>query len=209
MKRAQHDLIKKDLIRKMCFLTGPRQVGKTTLARAIGNDFENPVYLNYDNFTDREMIHKMAWLPDTNLLILDELHKMAGWKNFVKGIYDTKPANLKILVTGGSRLEAFRQTGDSLAGRFFRHRLGPLTLAEIDDVGPADLERLLERGGFPEPYLTEDLVEADRWRLQYIDGLIRTDILNFEKIHDFKAMQLTLELMRERVGSPLSYASLA
>jgi len=209
MKRAQHDLIKKDLIRKMCFLTGPRQVGKTTLARAIGNDFENPVYLNYDNFTDREMIHKMAWLPDTNLLILDELHKMAGWKNFVKGIYDTKPANLKILVTGSSRLEAFRQTGDSLAGRFFRHRLGPLTLAEIDDVSPADLERLLERGGFPEPYLTEDLVEADRWRLQYIDGLIRTDILNFEKIHDFKAMQLTLELMRERVGSPLSYASLA
>jgi len=209
MKRAQHDLIKKDLIRKMCFLTGPRQVGKTTLARAIGNDFENPVYLNYDNFTDREMIHKMAWLPDTNLLILDELHKMAGWKNFVKGIYDTKPANLKILVTGSSRLEAFRQTGDSLAGRFFRHRLGPLTLAEIDDVGPADLERLLERGGFPEPYLTEGLVEADRWRLQYIDGLIRTDILNFEKIHGFKAMQLTLELMRERVGSPLSYASLA
>ncbi len=193
----------------MCFLTGPRQVGKTTLARAIGNDFENPVYLNYDNFTDREMIHKMAWLPDTDLLILDELHKMVGWKNFVKGIYDTKPADLNILVTGSSRLEAFRQTGDSLAGRFFRHRLGPLTLAEIDDVGPADLERLLERGGFPEPYLSEDLVEADRWRLQYIDGLIRTDILNFEKIHDFKAMQLTLELMRERVGSPLSYASLA
>ncbi len=67
----------------------------------------------------------------------------------------------------------------------------------------------MKRGGFPEPFLAELPDNANRWRLQYIDGLIRTDILDFEKIHDFKAIQLTVELLRRRVGSPVSWSSLA
>lgn len=207
MDRLQHSLIRKDLDKKMVFLTGPRQVGKTSLALAVAKDFEKAVYLNYDSLTDREIIRKTAWLPDTELLILDELHKMDQWKNYLKGIYDTKPALLKILVTGSARLETFRQSGDSLAGRFFRHRLNPLSVVEAPDEN--SLDRLMERGGFPEPYLADAPLDAERWRLQYIDGLIRVDILDFEKIHDFRAMQLTLDLLRQRVGSPLSYTSLA
>jgi len=131
MKRAQQDIIVKDLARKMVFITGPRQVGKTSLALAISEDFEKSLYLNYDNFTHRDIIRKADWLPETELLILDELHKMEKWKNFLKGVYDTKPSHQRILVTGSARLEAFRQSGDSLAGRFFRHRLNPLSMAEI------------------------------------------------------------------------------
>ncbi len=209
MKRVQQDLIMKDLTRKMVFLTGPRQVGKTSLALAIAKQYQHSVYLNYDDFSHRDVIRKAAWLPETRLLILDELHKMDGWKNHLKGIYDTKPEHLQLLVTGSARLETFRQTGDSLAGRFFRHRLNPLSLAEIPDASESSLEQLLERGGFPEPFLTESLDDSKRWRLQYIDGLIRTDILDFEKVHDFRAVQLTLDLLRQRVGSPLSYSSLA
>ena len=209
MKRTQQDLISKDLTRKMVFLTGPRQVGKTSLALAIAAEQEQSVYLNYDNFSHREVIRRAAWLPETRLLILDELHKMDNWKNYLKGIYDTKEPQLQILVTGSARLETFRQSGDSLAGRFFRHRLNPLSMAEIPSASEQTLNRLLERGGFPEPYLVESTDDANRWRLQYIDGLIRTDILDFEKVHDFKSIQLTLELMRQRVGSPLSFASLA
>lgn len=209
MKRVQQELIRRDLARKMVFLTGPRQVGKTSLALAISEEFVNPVYLNYDHFTHREVIHKANWLPETELLILDELHKMDDWKNYLKGIYDTKQPRLQILVTGSARLETFRQSGDSLAGRFFRHRLNPLSLAEITDASEHTLNTLIERGGFPEPFLAESPNEANRWRAQYIDGLIRTDVLDFEKIHDFRAMQLTLELLRQRVGSPLSYSSLA
>nr|CAA6822208.1 MAG: Unknown protein [uncultured Thiotrichaceae bacterium] len=148
-------------------------------------------------------------MPSTDLLILDELHKMPEWKNYLKGLYDTKIEQLQILVTGSARLETFRQSGDSLAGRFFRHRLNPLSLAEIPDADEHALDLLLERGGFPEPYLAESLDESNRWRLQYIDGLIRTDILDFEQVHDFRAIQLTLELLQNRVGSPLSYSSLA
>lgn len=209
MERAQQEIIVKDLARKMVFITGPRQVGKTSLALAISRGFEKSLYLNYDNFAHREIIRKAQWLPDVELLILDELHKMTEWKNFLKGIYDTKPEHQRILVTGSARLEAFRQSGDSLAGRFFRHRLNPFSLAELPRSGNRGLDLLMERGGFPEPFLAESMDDVNRWRLQYIDGLIRTDILDFEKVHDFKTMQLTLEMLRHRVGSPVSYASLA
>lgn len=210
MERQQQGLIARDLDRKMVFLTGPRQVGKTYLAKQLLAGEPKGLYLNYDHFGDRAIIQKAAWRPDTTLLVLDELHKMPGWKNFLKGIYDTRPAHLRLLVTGSARLDTFRGAGDSLAGRYFRHRLNPLSLAELGDEGTDEaLEKLMVRGGFPEPYLAGANPDADRWRMQYVDGLIREDVLSFERIHDLRAMQLLLELLRHRVGSPLSLSSLA
>ena len=210
MDRTQAKAIARDLDKKMVLLSGPRQVGKSYLARLIMEGFRAPQYLNHDNGQDRVIISKQAWRSTTDLLVLDELHKMRGWKSFLKGIFDTRPKHLRILVTGSARLETFRQSGDSLAGRYFLHRLLPVSPAEATAVGVnVDLAHFLERGGFPEPFLAEEPADAGRWRSQYINGLVREDILSFENVHELRAISLLLELLRERVASPISYQSLS
>jgi predicted AAA+ superfamily ATPase len=214
MNRNVRTLIEQDMEHKMVFLTGPRQVGKTWLARSIAASIPDTMYLNYDRIVDRRMLVEASWPVRTPFLVFDEIHKMPEWKNWLKGIYDTRPEGQKILVTGSSRLETFRQSGDSMAGRYFQHRLPPLVSAELR-AGSADfdarscLDRLLERGGFPEPYLAASDTHALRWRLQYAESLIQNDILDFERIHDLRTMKTLFALLRSRVGSPLSFASLA
>jgi len=210
MERAQEKFIVHDLPKKMVFIVGPRQAGKTWLAKNIAKEYPNSVYLNYDHFEDRKIITDEAWRVETPLLILDELHKMPNWKNYLKGVYDTKLPNLKIIVTGSASLDIFRQVGDSLAGRFFIHHLLPFSPAELKNTQFAhNLERFLARGGFPEPFLTDDPLDAERWRTQYVDSLIRIDIFEFEQLSNVKNMQLLFELLRTKVGSPISYQSLA
>lgn len=210
MERYQKKAILKDLEKKMVLLAGPRQAGKTTLAKEIGEKFYPTAYLNYDSSEDRKIIQDQSWLRSTELLIFDELHKMPDWKNFLKGVFDTKPEKQKILVTGSARLEIFNQVGDSLAGRYFLHRLMPLSPAELNKMGIAvTIDRLIERGGFPEPFFAEEEVDAKRWRQQYVDSLLREDVLDFENILNVNAIRLVFELLRERVGSPVSYSSIA
>lgn len=210
MKRFQIQAIKKDLEKKMVFLVGPRQVGKTWLSKEIARSFKSPVYLNYDRIEDRKIIHSESWLESTDFLVLDELHKMPNFKNYLKGVYDTKQNSLKILVTGSARLDTFRRSGDSLAGRFFIHHLLPFSLAELEITKQElDIKYFLKRGGFPESLFATTDIEAKRWQNQYIDGLIRNDILDFERITDLRSIELVFELLRSRVGSPISYTSIA
>lgn len=210
MERKQKPLIIKDLPKKMVFLVGPRQAGKTWLTKDIAKNFPNATYLNYDRMEDRTVIKKAAWKNSTDLLILDELHKMPKWKNFLKGIFDTKLPQLKIIVTGSARLDIFCHVGDSLAGRFFTHHLLPLSPAELKNTEfDHSFERLLSRGGFPEPFLAEDAIDVDRWRMQYCDSLLREDVFDIEKIDNIKNLRLVFELLITKVGSPISYKSIA
>jgi predicted AAA+ superfamily ATPase len=210
LHRSQENRIHEDLSKKMVFLVGPRQVGKTWLSKKIGEYYKNTVYLNYDSISDREMIKDQSWLPETELVILDELHKMKNWKNYLKGLYDTKRPELKILVTGSARMETFRKSGDSLAGRFFVHHLLPLSLSELkEEKIPEKMSLLIERSGFPEPFLAETNEEAKRWRKFYTDSLVREDIMNFDNVSDWRALYDVFEILRHSVGAPISYVNIA
>ena len=214
MRRYHYDFICKDLEKKMVLLVGPRQVGKTWLAKNIAEKFSSSVYLNYDLMNDRTIIENQSWLPSVELVILDEIHKMPNWKNTLKGIFDTKPPAQRLLVTGSARLDTYDRVGDSLAGRYFRYRLFPLSLPEIHHINPTEassaiLVQLLHRGGFPEPFLADTDVDAQRWRLQYVQSLLSTDVFDIDNIQNLRTFRLVFELLRQKVGSPVSYQSLA
>ena len=215
MKRYLDELVRTDLNRKMVVLTGPRQVGKTTLARQLMAGRSPAHYLNWDVAADRAVLQRQSWPLDRRLLVMDEIHKMPSWKQWLKGVVDGRPADQALLVTGSARMETFRQSGESLAGRYFAYRLHPISVREwceqheSQPQPDAALDHLLARGGFPEPCLAEDGVQADRWRAQYITDLIREDVLEFSRVNEIGTMRLFVELLRERVGSPLSLASIA
>lgn len=194
----------------MVFITGPRQVGKTFFSKEIQREFRNPVYLNNDDISDMELIRRRSWPLNTDLIVLDEIHKMKDWKAFLKGTFDTRPGSQTFLVTGSARLDTFRQTGDSLAGRYFLYRMHPFSVKELSQtMKPYEALAMLNRlGGFPEPFLSASEEEANRWRRQYYTDLVREDIMDYSRIGEIRAIRLLLEMLRKRVGSPLSYASL-
>jgi len=211
MSRDIQPHLTRDVHQKMVLLTGPRQVGKTTLARTVGEAFHSPLYLNYDTPTDRNLIEKTQWLPTHDYVVLDEIHGMPDWKRYLKGVFDGRPAGQSLLVTGSARLDTFRQTGESLAGRYFRWRLFPFSVREfLPHVENAEnaLDMLLRFGGFPEPLFAASDEARRRWENQYFTDLIREDVLEFSRIHELRAMRHLVTLLRQRTGSPLSFYSL-
>jgi hypothetical protein len=210
MDRHLKELIINDLKDKIVILSGPRQVGKTTLSKQLNPSY---LYLNYDSTNDRRIIKKEEWPRNVNLIIFDELHKMRNWKSWIKGIYDTEGVSPQLLITGSARLETVKKGGDSLAGRFFAYRLHPLSVKEIHTILQEDpqkaLDAVLMLGGFPEPYLKNNESWAKRWRRTHIDTILREDLLDLEKVRDVKLIEILIDLLRVRVGSSTSYASLA
>lgn len=206
----QKQQILKDLQKKMVIIVGPRQAGKTWLAKEIAKNFSRSVYLNYDSLADRRVIKNTEWLASTELLIFDEIHKMRGWKNYLKGLYDTKPEGLKILVTGSAKLDAHKKSGDSMAGRYYTHHLFPFQVVDIDmQTTPFVVERLISRGGFPEPFLADSDDNAARWRTEYVENLTRDDILTIAAIENMTALKQVLQIVRHKVGSNINISSIA
>ncbi len=201
-----------DLKRKMVFVGGPRQVGKTTLAKAVLNSsYPDGRYFNWDFDEDRQDILRKRWSTDNPLLIFDELHKFPKWKGWIKGIYDVSHDLHSFLITGSARLDVYRRGGDSLLGRYHYWRLHPFTLDEIPQgISPKDaFKRLMTLGGFPEPFLEGDERTARRWRRERFDRVLREDVRDLEPVRDIQLLSMFLDLLRHRVGGLVVMSNLA
>lgn len=225
-KRYLQDEIIRDLSKKMVFLGGPRQVGKTTLAKdLVGRRFKSSYY-NWDKLAQRRDALNANWPQDAELIILDEFHKHRRWKSWVKGEYDTYKNRLKFLLMGSAKLDLFRRGGDSLQGRYHHYRLHPFSVAEIagyknqiqpgrEIVFPSSgkswdtLLALLQFGGFPEPWLAQDQTTLRRWQNERLERLVREDIRDLTRIQDLGTLGLLADMLPSRAGSILSINSLS
>ncbi|PIP61669.1 AAA family ATPase [Candidatus Roizmanbacteria bacterium CG22_combo_CG10-13_8_21_14_all_38_20] len=219
--------IKRDLKNRMVFLGGPRQVGKTTLSKEFANTYYpgNSIYLNWDERDDRKRIINYEIIGEEKLVILDEIHKMDGWKNWIKGLYDKYNTTHKFIVTGSARLDIKIKGGDSLFGRYHYHVLHPLTLTEIvgqnkppelmsplkfsTDKTQEYLQKLLNQGGFPEPYTAKSQIYWKRWNKERIQRVLKDDILSIKDINKLGKSELMLDLLPTKIGSLFSANSVA
>ena len=224
--RSISGFLREDLNKKMVFLGGPRQVGKTTIARSLAAEHPSHIYFNWDNPKHKIQITKQEWPPGTEFLVFDEIHKFDNWKNLIKGIWDTRLQDEKIIVTGSSRLNVYRKTGDSLQGRYHYHVLHPFSLKELNHYTPEHqmpecchpltfdqpgegLAELFKFGGFPEPLLEGSERTLMRWQNDRFERIFREDIRDAEKVRYLSQVELLGALMPKRVASPLSLASLS
>lgn len=208
MKRYITDHIRKDLNDKIVFITGARQVGKTYLSRDIYDQYD---YFNYDLAEHRVSLMDADWNRKKPLVIFDEIHKMKNWKQWLKGIYDTENIPPRILVTGSAKLDTYRKVGDSLAGRYFQYRLHPIDVKEALQLYSKEeaFDRLWRCSGFPEPFLRGEDVFYQRWKRTHTDIILRQDLIDLQSIKDIQAIETLVILLKDRVGSTVSYANLA
>ncbi len=207
MNRSIAPNIGKDIKKKIVVLTGPRQSGKTTLSKSVCATFD---YFNYDDPASRLVLSDRSWDRRKDVVVFDELHKMRDWQTWIKGVFDVEGLPPGLLVTGSARMDMLRKSGDSLAGRFFSYRLHPFDVKEATAAFEPEeaLRRILSFGGFPEPFLEGDSVAYARWKKSHIDVILRYDMLDLTGITDIAAIETLLALLRERVGSPVSYTNL-
>jgi len=214
--------------RQMAFVSGPRQVGKTTTCRALASS-----YLNWDSVDDRRLILRGPEAVAEHLgleqlrepipvVVFDELHKYRKWKNFLKGFSDVHGQHLRLIVTGSSRLDIMRRGSDSLMGRYFLFRMHPWSVGECAHVIPsellvrppkpiadADWKALTEHGGFPEPFLKRDLRFTRRWRSLRRDQLTKGDLRDIAQLQDLSTMEALTLILSEHSSQQLIYSNLS
>lgn len=191
-------------------LSGPRQVGKTTLAlNLLGGDETHPGYFNWDYEQDQRSLLDGEFPANQKLIVLDEIHKFKRWRNWLKGLYDKTKSKRHYLVTGSARLDLYSRGGDALTGRTHFYRLHPLSLREVDPgFKRSSVDSLMTFGGFPEPFFGQSKTKHRRWQLERSRQVLKEDLRDLEKVEDVTMVARLAERIPALVGSPLSVNSL-
>lgn len=157
-------------------IIGPRQVGKTTLARAFARGQKGPVHL-FDLENDEDLTRlqdpMFALKERKGLVILDEIQRLPGLFSTLRVLVDRPKPAVRFLILGSASPELLRQSSESLAGRIAYHELGGFSLEE---VGVRHQEHLWFRGGFPKSYLARSHTKSDEWRRGFIRTFLERDL---------------------------------
>lgn len=232
MLRTYHAVIQEHLEKydQMIFLSGPRQIGKTTLAQDLKNATDAFLYFNWDDVDDREKIlqgpkeilssisfNKISGTKP--ILVFDEIHKYPKWRNYVKGIYDHHKNHLQIVVTGSSRLNAYRRGGDSLMGRYFLYRIHPFSVGELRSkelraeplIKPSKIdqgvyENLFKFGGFPEPFIKEETRFYNRWQDLRHQQLLKDDLREISEVQELAQLEILSILIAKQSGQLCNFS---
>ncbi|MCD6413790.1 MAG: ATP-binding protein [Elusimicrobia bacterium] len=211
----------------MAFLSGPRQVGKTTTCRAYKRSH---IYINWDNDNDRLLILKgpralieNIGSSDSSVIVFDEIHKYPDWKNYIKGFYDSyAKGHFQVIITGSSRFDVYRKGADSLMGRYFLYRMHPVSVGEIiyksfprnkirkpAKISNGEYETLLSYGGFPEPFIRKNKRFYNKWKYLRKQLLFREDIRDLTRIQEISQVQVLAELILLQAAQICNYVSFA
>jgi uncharacterized protein len=166
-------------------LLGPRQIGKTTLARNIASQNDGSLYLDMERISDlRRLDDAEAFLNTLSgrLVIIDEVHRVPGLFAELRGIIDDRRQNGKkyghFLLLGSASLDLVQKASESLAGRITYMEMGPITVEEAGTVAIA-AEELWLRGGFPESLTASSDEQSYLWRQNFIRSYLERDVPMF------------------------------
>ena len=189
-------------------VTGPRQSGKTTLARAT---FSGKTYVSLENPEEREFAIQdpkrfLARFPDG--AILDEVQRCPSLFSWLQGHVDERQRMGDFVLTGSHQFDLFSGTTQSLAGRVGRVELLPLSGAELVGVGqlPGALETMLWQGGYPSLY-SRPVAPGD-WFSNYVGTYLERDVRQLVAVRDLTLFQRFVRLCAARTGQLLNLAAL-
>ena len=212
----------------MVFISGPRQVGKTTISESLAS-----VYLSWDDEDVRKAIQSgqrtlaaKYGIDKPNLsrrvVVFDEIHKYSRWKRFLKGFYDIYGKSWRIVATGSARMDVYKKGGDSMMGRYFPYRMHPLSVAELIDtslpgenlirkprmLADEEWNALVRFGGFPDPFVNRDPRFSRRWNALRFEQLTKTDMRDLTRVAELDQLAALAEILGGRSGEQLVYKSL-
>lgn len=197
-------------------LLGPRQVGKTTLARGIADTRPGgALYLDLERPADRRRLEDAdAYLREHygKLVVIDEIQRMPKLFEVLRGIIDERRATGErhghFLLLGSAAIELMRQASETLAGRVAYLDLAGLTLDEVQPAG-IDESRLWLRGGFPESLLADSDAASLDWRRDFIRSYLERDVPMFAPRLPAETLGRLWTMLAHSQGAQLNQARLA